>query len=68
MQNAGKVARTEQTRNAQRVWMGDPLEKVYLEELHVDEEIILKEVISVSVILHLITVLPDIFSYPGSVF
>ena len=31
----GKVARTEQRRNEQRVWMGDPLENVYLEELQV---------------------------------
>jgi hypothetical protein len=63
---AGKVARTEQTRNAQRVWMGNPLENIYLEELQVDGEIILKQIIRVSVILHLITVLPDFFSFPGS--
>jgi hypothetical protein len=41
---AGKGARTEHTRNAQRVWMGDPLENDYLEELQVDGEKILKQV------------------------
>jgi len=48
------VARTEKKRNAQRVWMGDPLENIYLKELQVDGKIILKEIIRVSVILHLI--------------
>jgi hypothetical protein len=62
------VARTEQKRNVQRVWIGDPLENVYLEELLVDGEIILKKVIRVSVILYLITVLPDFFSFPGRIF
>jgi hypothetical protein len=47
---------------------GNPLENVYLEELHVDGEIILKEVVRVSIILHLITGLPEFFSFLGSIF
>jgi len=41
------VARTEQKRNEQRLWKGDPLENVYLHELQVDGEIIVKEFIRV---------------------
>jgi hypothetical protein len=48
--------------------MGDSLENVYQEELQVDGEIILKQFIRVSVILHLITDIPDFFSFPGSIF
>ena len=59
---AAKVARTEQTRNTRRVWMGNPFENIYLEELQVDGEIIIKEFIRVSVILYLTRVLPDFFS------
>jgi hypothetical protein len=44
------------------------LENVYKEELQVDGEIILKQLIGVSIILHLISVLPDFFSFPGGKF
>jgi hypothetical protein len=39
------VTRTENTRNAQRISMGELLDNVYLEERQIDGEIILKEFI-----------------------